>query len=322
MSECYSQNRVLQLFRQESNSVFFQEIRVQLQGSITALTTPFAESGRLDIQAWRAQIDTQLSSGTSALVVAGSTGEAAALTDEEYCQLIELASIRVAGRVPILVGTGKSSTAETIKQTKMAKNCGADIALVVTPPYVRPTQSGLQAHYSAIAEASEIPVVLYNVPARTGCDLLPETVGDLCIHPNIIAIKEAVGDIARWQQLYPLASSGFTLLSGDDPTFVRTMIGGAQGVISVASNVVPGVFARICRLISEGDTVAAEHLDAKLKPLYDFLAIEPNPIPVKALMKYFGFGHGLRLPMQDLSEQHVSDVPDMAALCRTLEKSI
>lgn len=295
---------------------------MQLQGSITALTTPFAESGRLDIQAWRSQIDAQLSSGTTALVVAGSTGEAAALTDEEYCQLIELASIRVAGRVPILAGTGKSATAKTIKQTKMAKNCGADIALVVTPPYVRPTQSGLQAHYSAVADASEIPVVLYNVPARTGSDLLPETVGDLSIHPNIIAIKEAVGDPIRWQQLYPLASSGFSLLTGDDPTFVRTMAGGAQGVISVASNVVPGVFARICRLISEGEIAVAGQWDAKLKPLFDFLAIEPNPIPVKALMKLYGLGHGLRLPLQDLSEQYSPVAHEMALLCRTLEQSI
>jgi 4-hydroxy-tetrahydrodipicolinate synthase len=295
---------------------------VQLQGSITALTTPFAESGRLDIQAWRAQIDAQIISGTSALVVAGSTGEAAALTDEEFCQLIELASIRVAGRVPILVGTGKSATAKTIKQTKLAKNCGADAALVVTPPYVRPTQSGLQAHYSAVADASEIPIVLYNVPARTGCDLLPDTVGDLSIHPNIVAIKEAVGDPSRWQQLYPLASTSFSLLTGDDPTFVRTMAGGAQGVISVASNVVPAVFAKVCQLIMEGEITVAGQWDSRLRPLYDFLAIEPNPIPVKALMKLFGFGSGLRLPLQDLSEQYSPIAREMAELCRSLEQSI
>ena len=295
---------------------------MQLQGSITALCTPFAESGLLDIPAWRAQIDAQIRSGTAALVVAGSTGEAAALNDEEFCQLIELASIRVAGRIPILAGTGQSATAKTIKRTRLAKNCGADIALVVTPPYVRPTQAGLQAHYTAIAEDSEIPLVLYNVPGRTGCDLLPETVGDLSIHPNIIGFKEAVGDAARWQHLYPLASPGFALLSGDDPTFVRTMAGGAQGVISVASNAVPGVFSRICRLISEGNIVEAGQWNAKLQTLYDFLAIEPNPIPVKAIMKQFGFGHGLRLPLLPLSEQHLPAAREMAALCRTLEQAI
>lgn len=295
---------------------------MQLQGSITALCTPFTESGLLDIPAWRAQIDAQVSFGTAALVVAGSTGEAAALTDDEFCQLIELASIRVAGRIPILAGTGQSATAKTIKRTRLAKNSGADIALVVTPPYVRPTQAGLQAHYTAVAEECEIPLVLYNVPGRTGCDLLPETVGDLSIHPNIIGLKEAVGDASRWQQLYPLAAPGFALLSGDDATFVRTMAGGAQGVISVASNVLPAVFSRICRLISEGDIVEAGQWNAKLQPLYEFLSVEPNPVPVKAIMKQFGFGHGLRLPLLPLSEQHMPAAREMAALCRTLEQAI
>ncbi len=295
---------------------------MQLQGSITALCTPFTESGLLDIPAWRAQIDAQVGFGTAALVVAGSTGEASALTDDEFCQLIELASIRVAGRIPILAGTGQSATAKTIKRTRLAKNSGADIALVVTPPYVRPTQAGLQAHYTAVAEECEIPLVLYNVPGRSGCDLLPETVGDLSIHPNIIGLKEAVGDASRWQQLYPLAAPGFALLSGDDPTFVRTMAGGAQGVISVASNVLPAVFSRICRLISEGDIVEAGQWNARLQPLYDFLSIEPNPVPVKAIMKQFGFGHGLRLPLLSLSEQHMLAAREMAALCRTLEQAI
>lgn len=295
---------------------------MQLQGSITALCTPFTESGLIDVPAWRAQIDAQIRSGTTALVVAGSTGEAAALSDEEFCQLIELASIRVAGRIPILAGTGQSATAKTIKRTRLAINSGADVALVVTPPYVRPTQAGLQAHFTAVAEDSGIPIVLYNVPGRTGCDLLPETVGDLSIHPNIIGFKEAVGDASRWQHLYPLAAPGFALLSGDDPTFVRTMAGGAQGVISVASNAVPAVFSHVCRLISEGNIVEAGQWNAKLQPLYDFLSVEPNPVPVKAIMKQFGFGHGLRLPLLPLSEQHMPAARAMAALCRTLEQAI
>ncbi|MFZ9363096.1 MAG: 4-hydroxy-tetrahydrodipicolinate synthase [Arenimonas sp.] len=295
---------------------------MQLQGSITALTTPFTESGMLDLGAWRAQIDMQVRSGSAAIVVAGSTGEAATLSDEEYSQLIELAAIRVAGRIPVLAGTGLSSTAKTIRQTKLAKDSGADIALVVTPPYVRPTQAGLFAHYSAVADAAGIPVVLYNVPGRTGCDLQPQTVARLCSHGNIIGLKEAVGDEARWQELYPLASPAFSLLSGDDPTFVRAIAGGAQGVISVASNVVPAVFARICQLLLERNVAGAQVLDASLRNLYDFLGVEPNPVPVKALMRLMGFGHGLRLPLLPLSEAHAGEAQKMLELCKTIEQSI
>ncbi|MFY8207619.1 MAG: 4-hydroxy-tetrahydrodipicolinate synthase [Arenimonas sp.] len=295
---------------------------MQLQGSITALTTPFTESGMLDLGAWRAQIDMQVRSGSAAIVVAGSTGEAATLSDEEYSQLIELAAIRVAGRIPVLAGTGLSSTAKTIRQTKLAKDSGADIALVVTPPYVRPTQAGLFAHYSAVADAAGIPVVLYNVPGRTGCDLQPQTVARLCSHGNIIGLKEAVGDEARWQELYPLASPAFSLLSGDDPTFVRAIAGGAQGVISVASNVVPAVFARMCQLLLERNVAGAQVLDASLRNLYDFLGVEPNPVPVKALMRLMGYGHGLRLPLLPLSEAHAGEAQKMLELCKTIEQSI
>jgi 4-hydroxy-tetrahydrodipicolinate synthase len=295
---------------------------VQLQGSITALTTPFTESGMLDLGAWRAQIDMQIRSGTAAVVVAGSTGEAATLSDEEYTQLIELAAIRVAGRIPVLAGTGLSSTAKTIRQTKLAKDSGADVALVVTPPYVRPTQAGLHAHYLAVADAAGIPVVLYNVPGRTGCDLQPQTVARLCSHGNIIGLKEAVGDESRWEELYPLASPAFSLLSGDDPTFVRAIAGGAQGVISVASNVVPAAFARICQLLQDRNVAGAQVLDAGLRNLYDFLGVEPNPVPVKALMRLMGFGHGLRLPLLPLSEAHAGEAQKMLELCKTIEQSI
>jgi 4-hydroxy-tetrahydrodipicolinate synthase len=295
---------------------------VQLQGSITALTTPFTESGMLDLGAWRAQIDMQIRSGTAAVVVAGSTGEAANLSDEEYSQLIELAAIRVAGRIPVLAGTGLSSTAKTIRQTKLAKDSGADVALVVTPPYVRPTQAGLHAHYLAVADAAGIPVVLYNVQGRTGCDLQPQTVARLCSHGNIIGLKEAVGDEARWEELYPLASPAFSLLSGDDPTFVRAIAGGAQGVISVASNVVPAAFARICQMLQDRNVAGAQVLDAGLRNLYDFLGVEPNPVPVKALMRLMGFGHGLRLPLLPLSEVHAGETQKMLELCKTIEQSI
>ena len=295
---------------------------MQLQGSITALTTPFTESGMLDLGAWRAQIDMQIRSGTAAVVVAGSTGEAATLSDEEYTQLIKLAAIRVAGQIPVLAGTGLSSTAKTMRQTKLAKDSGADVALVVTPPYVRPTQAGLHAHYLAVADSAGIPVVLYNVPGRTGCDLQPQTVARLCGHGNIIGLKEAVGDEARWEELYPLASPAFSLLSGDDPTFVRAIAGGAQGVISVASNVVPAAFARICRMLQDRNVAGAQALDAGLRNLYDFLGVEPNPVPVKALMRLMGFGHGLRLPLLPLSESHSGEAQKMLELCKTIEQSI
>ncbi len=196
---------------------------------------------------------------------------------------------------------------------------GADAALVVTPPYVRPTQDGLVEHYRAVAGQGGLPVVLYNVPGRTGCDLLPETVARLCLEPGIVGLKEARGDQARWEQLYPLAHGGFALLSGDDPTFVRAMLGGARGVISVASNVVPGTFARLAALATAGQADAARALDARLAAIYDFLGVEPNPIPVKALMTRMGLGHGLRLPLLPLSAAHTASADAMAEQCRRLE---
>lgn len=295
---------------------------MQLKGSITALTTPFAESGLIDLNAWRAQIDVQLNAGSSGVVVAGSTGEAANLSDEEFCQLIELASIRIGSRALILAGTGLSSTSKTIRQNKLAKRTGAHVALVVTPPYVRPTQAGLIAHYHAVADASEIPVCLYNVPGRTGCDMLPDTVATLSMHENIIGLKEAVADESRWQALHPLASPRFSLLSGDDETFARSMAGGAQGVVSVASNAVPATFARICRYLEERNLDEAFALDGKLRELYAFLGVEPNPVPIKAIMQIMGFGHGLRLPLLPLSDDYTGKAEEMADLCKTIEQSM
>jgi 4-hydroxy-tetrahydrodipicolinate synthase len=292
---------------------------LQLSGSITALATPFDANGAIDMAAWRRLLDAQLAGGTRAVVVAGSTGEAAALEDAEFDTLLRTAVEHIAGRIPVLAGTGLSNTAKTIAQTRRARDAGADAALVVTPPYVRPTPDGLVAHYLAVAEQGGLPVVLYNVPGRTGCDMEPATVARLCTHPAIVALKEARGDEARWNALYPLASNNFALLSGDDPTFVRAMRGGAAGVISVASNVVPGAFARLCAAIVRGDDDATDALDASLQPLYAFLGVEPNPIPVKALLARQGIGQGLRLPLVPLSPAHAGEADAMAALCRRLE---
>ncbi|MBW8366465.1 MAG: 4-hydroxy-tetrahydrodipicolinate synthase [Arenimonas sp.] len=292
---------------------------MHLYGSITALATPFTAAGDIDFDAWTRLIDRQIAGGSRGIVVAGSTGEAAALSDPEFSSLLAAAVAQVAGRMVVLAGTGQSNTAKTIAQTGLAAAGGADAALVVTPPYVRPTQEGLVAHYRAVAEHGGLPVVLYNVPGRTGCDLLPSTVAQLCRHPGIVGLKEARGDRERWEALCPLAGDDFALLSGDDPTFVGAILGGARGVISVASNVVPGTFSRLCELAAAGEASAAQALEAPLLELYDFLGIEPNPIPVKALLSRFGIGHGLRLPLLTLSPGHNARADAMAALCQQIE---
>lgn len=295
---------------------------LHLSGSITALATPFTAAGEPDLAAWARLIDIQIAGGSRGLVVAGSTGEAAALSDDEYSTLLEAAVAQVAGRLLVLAGTGHSSTAKTIAQTRLARDGGADAALVVTPPYVRPTQDGLVAHYLAVAGQGGLPVVLYNVPGRTGCDLLPDTVARLCRQPGIVGLKEARGDQERWDALYPLAGEDFALLSGDDPSCVRAMLGGAAGVISVASNVVPAAFRRLCELAGAGEREAAGALDRQLQPLYDFLGVEPNPIPVKALLARQGIGHGLRLPLLSLPAGHNARVDAMSTLCERIEHEL
>ncbi len=292
---------------------------MQLSGSLTALITPFDAAGAIDFAAWQRLVEWQIKSGIDGIIVAGSTGEAAALSDDEYGELIRTAVKYVAGRIPVLAGTGQSNTAKTIAQTRLAKSCGADIALVVTPPYVRPTQAGLVEHYQMVADQGGLPLVLYNVPGRTGCDMQPETVAALCRHPNIIGLKEARGDEERWSALYPLSSAHFSLLSGDDPTFVRAIQGGAAGVISVASNVVPGTFSKICRHLQAGEIEQAISLNRQLQDLYDFLGCEPNPIPVKAILTRLGCGIGLRLPLMPLSAAYGKNAESMTAACKALE---
>ena len=290
-----------------------------LAGSITALATPFAADGSVDVDAWTRLIDAQLEDGTQALVVAGSTGEAAALTDAEYDDLLRRAVQQVAGRVPVLAGTGLSNTAKTIELTRRVAALGADAALVVTPPYVRPTQAGLAAHYRAVAADGGLPVVLYNVPGRTGCDLLPATAAELAGDPNIIGIKEAVADPARMADLLALKAPGFAILSGDDPTACRAMLAGANGVISVASNVLPAAMRRLCDHARAGEDDAAAVVDNALQPLFDFIGCEPNPIPVKALLRHAGIGEGLRLPLMPLSLLNEGRLAPAAAAILALE---
>lgn len=292
---------------------------MRLTGSITALATPFDAAGELDLDAWRRLLQMQIEGGTQAVVVAGSTGEAAALFDAEYDTLLRIAVEEIAGRIPVLAGTGLSNTTKTIELTRRAALLGADAALVVTPPYVRPTQAGLIAHYRAIADDGALPVVLYNVPGRTGGDLLPETVAELVDHPRIVAIKEARSEPERMEALLRLKSESFAVLSGDDPTACRAMLAGADGVISVASNVIPRAFRRLCDLARGGERAGAETWNARLMPLFDFLGVEPNPIPVKAVLQRMGVGHGLRLPLLPLSAVHQDSAARMTALAIELE---
>ncbi|AKS41293.1 4-hydroxy-tetrahydrodipicolinate synthase [Wenzhouxiangella marina] len=271
-------------------------------GSIVALVTPFKTDGSLDESAWIGLLDWHLASGTDGVVVVGTTGESATVSNEEFERLLALAVERVGGRMAILAGTGSSSTQQTIERTARAAALGADAALVVTPAYNRPTQRGLEAHYRAVADAASIPVVLYNVPARTACDLLPETVARLADHERIVAIKEAVGDADR---VAALVETGLTVLSGDDPTCCERMLAGAKGVISVAANVVPARFARLCHLALDGDADGARTIDRALAELYSFLGVEPNPVPVKWLLHRMGrLEDALRLPLVSLDARH------------------
>lgn len=275
---------------------------MKLTGSLCALITPFASDGSLDERAFESLIDRQLAGGTHGLVIAGSTGEASMLDAAEYARALELAVARVAGRVPVLAGTGTAATSKTIELTRFARDRGVDAALVVTPYYVRPTQEGLYQHYRAVAEEGGLPVVLYNVPGRTGCDLKPETVARLKDHANVVGVKEAVGDASRVADLVAFRGADFVVLSGDDPTARAAMLAGADGVISVAANIVPGAFAELCDHARAGRSEQAGALDAALQPLYDALAVEPNPIPAKWLLHRLGLcGPDPRLPLTPLS---------------------
>ena len=218
-----------------------------------------------------------------------------------------------------MAGTGLSGTAKTIEQTRRAAALGASHALVVTPPYVRPTQAGLIAHYRAVADQGGLRVVLYNVPGRTGCDMQPETVAELASHPNIVGIKEAVGDTGRVQALLALRSPQFAVLSGDDGTAARSIQAGIDGLISVGSNVLPGAYRRMCELAAAHDHEATGSWDARLQPFHDFCGVEPNPIPVKALLRRIGIGHDLRLPLLPLSAAHHPAADHLAGDIAALE---
>ncbi len=277
------------------------------KGSIVALVTPFENSGEIDFHALQGLVTMHLDAGTDGIVVAGSTGESVNLNAGEVAALLDAVIGQVSGQVPVLAGTGSPSTERTIAATQLAESLNADAALVVTPSYNRPPQSGLAAHFRAVADSCDMPIVLYNVPSRTGVDLLPETVRELAAHPRIVAIKEAVGSIERNQQLLSFCNDDFCLISGDDPTCLQIMEMGAKGVISIAANVVPRQFHELCAAAAKGDFKTARQINSELSELYEVIMLESNPIPVKwALHEMSLCGPELRLPLLELSQQHRS----------------
>ena len=274
-----------------------------IQGSIVALVTPMAADGAVDWRALDALVDWHIDEGTDALVAVGTTGESATLEVDEHIDVIRRVVQRAAGRVPVIAGTGANSTAEAIELTRLGQQAGADAALLVTPYYNKPPQEGLYRHYLAIAEAVPLPIILYNVPGRTGVDLLPETVQRLAPVDNIVGLKEARGDLDRVRALLALGlPADFALYSGDDATARESILLGFHGDISVTANVAPRLMHAMCAAARAGDIAAAEAADAKLALLHQDLFLEPNPIPVKWALHHMGrIPPGLRLPMVPMS---------------------
>lgn len=274
------------------------------EGVATAIVTPMNASG-VDYEAFGKLIDWQIACGVDAIVAAGTTGEGSTLTDEEHREVLKFCVERVAGRVPVIAGTGSNDTAYAIDLTEYACEVGADAMLLVTPYYNKATQNGLIASFRAIADRSSKPCILYNVPSRTGCNLLPATVAALAEHPNIVGVKEASGNISQIAQIAALCGDKIDIYSGNDDQIVPILSLGGKGVISVLSNPLPAETAKICRLWREGKTKEAAALQLKLLPLIDALFCEVNPIPVKAAMAAMGYGENyLRLPLTSMEKAH------------------
>jgi 4-hydroxy-tetrahydrodipicolinate synthase len=279
------------------------------KGSIPALVTPMRADGSVDYQAWDRLLDFHVAEGTDAVVVGGTTGESPTLEPAEVAELVRRAKARVAGRMPVIGGSGTNSTAGSIELSRALAAAGADGLLTVVPYYNKPTQEGLYRHFTAIADAVQVPVILYNVPGRTVCDMLPETVVRLSGHPRIVGIKEATGDLSRAESILGAAKPGFLLLSGDDPTAAGLMQRGACGVISVTANVAPRAMHDLCVAAMAGRHADAAAINEKLMPLHLAMFLEANPIPVKWAVARLGLmERGIRLPLTPLSERLEDEV--------------
>lgn len=275
------------------------------QGSLVALVTPMHTDGSVDDDALAQLIEFHVKNGTDAIVAVGTTGESATLDEHEHCAVVKRIVGLAAGRVPIIAGTGANSTTEAISLTRCAKETGADACLLVTPYYNKPTQEGLYLHHKAIAEAVDIPQILYNVPGRTAVDMLPETVERLAKIPNIIGIKEATGDISRITEIISRCGKDFDVYSGDDATAMEAILSGAKGDISVTANIAPAAMHEMCTAALNGDREKAAALNEMLMGLHKNLFLESNPIPVKwALFEMGLIPAGIRLPLTVFSKQY------------------
>jgi 4-hydroxy-tetrahydrodipicolinate synthase len=276
-----------------------------LQGSMVAIVTPMFDDGSLDLESLRALIDWQIDAGTDGIVIVGTSGESPTVDVSEHCLLIETTMQHVNGRVAVIAGTGANSTSEAIELTAKAKSLGVDACLLVAPYYNKPTQEGLYQHYAAVAAAVDIPLILYNVPSRTGCDVSNDTVIRLAAINNIVGIKDATGGIERGTDLLLRCPKDFAIYSGDDATGMVLMLLGGHGVISVTANVAPKLMHEMCVAAMSGNVKTACEVNAKLFALHQKLFVEPNPMPVKWVLQQMGkIKSGIRLPMVNLSAQY------------------
>jgi len=272
------------------------------KGAGVAIATPFKENGEVNYEEFERLIEFQIENGTDAIIVCGTTGEAATMSEEEHMDVVKFCIDKVAKRIPVIAGTGSNCTETAVKLSKLAEEYGADGLLLVTPYYNKATQGGLIAHFSAVAKEVNIPIILYNVPSRTGCNILPETAVKLAReYKNIVGIKDATGNISQTTKMMQLAEGCIDLYSGDDDQIVPIMSIGGLGVISVLSNIAPRQTHEICQKCLEGDYAAARELQFKAFPLVKALFSEVNPIPVKSALKMVGFAAGpLRLPLTEM----------------------
>jgi 4-hydroxy-tetrahydrodipicolinate synthase len=280
-----------------------------ITGSIVALVTPMHSDGRVDWASLERLLDIHVAAGTAAIVAVGTTGESATLSIPEHCEVIKHCVDYIAGRMPIVAGTGANSTREAIELTGNAKEVGADACLLVTPYYNRPTQRGLYEHFKAVAEAVDVPQILYNVPGRTAVDMGNDVVERLASLEQVVGIKDATGDVARGQDLVQRCGQQIAIYSGDDPTAMELMLAGGHGNISVTANVAPAIMAELCRLALASDRAGAQVQHELLTPLNDALFLEANPIPVKWALQQRGLiEEGIRLPLTLLDEQYHGQV--------------
>jgi len=276
-----------------------------IKGSIVAIVTPMFEDGSLDRDSLRKLLDWHIAEGTDGIVIVGTTGESATVSPDEHCELVKLAVDHIGGRIPVIAGTGGNSTAEAIALTRHAKEVGADASLQVVPYYNRPTQEGMYRHFRTIAEAVDLPIILYNVPGRTVADMANETVARLAPIDNIVGIKDATGNIGRGIELLKMVDQSFAVYSGDDPTAMALMFCGGAGNISVTANVAPRAMHELCAAAMAGDIARALEINNRVLGLHGKLFVEPNPVPVKwALAEMGKMPAGLRLPLAPLSASY------------------